>query len=292
MKKQKINLDFKGYYNTFRKKWWLLLIEAAVFAGIIALDLCIKDFLFEFLEENGSPYVLWEGFLNLRYSENYGAGFGMFGDSPITLIVLTTILVVGLLAFLVVALKYSEWLRVPLIMIAAGGIGNLADRIELGYVRDFFEYDFMDFAIFNIADVFVTVGAIMLIIYLIYIMVVEAKKSKEVFKAEQQAAEGGESENSVCDNCAEEVRNGFSNETAEQDAKRDEKTVAAYDIKPLDEADGEIDFDADVNDGNRAKDGEKGADISTVNDKALSDAVDFTPIKNKSANVADGEAND
>ena len=63
-------------------------------------------------------------------------------------------------------------------MVAAGGIGNLVDRTQLGYVRDFFEFTFMDFAIFNIADAFVTVGAIVLIVALILMLVFPSKDKR------------------------------------------------------------------------------------------------------------------
>ena len=63
-------------------------------------------------------------------------------------------------------------------MVAAGGIGNLVDRTQLGYVRDFFEFTFMDFAIFNIADTFVTVGAIVLIVGLIVTLIFPSKDKR------------------------------------------------------------------------------------------------------------------
>ena len=76
----------------------------------------------------------------------------------------------------------------------AGGIGNLVDRIVLGYVRDFIEYTIVytlfkeDFAICNLADAFLTIGVIMVIVYLIYSMVLESRKEKEKKAAESAIA--------------------------------------------------------------------------------------------------------
>ena len=76
-------------------------------------------------------------------------------------------------------------LHVALAMVLAGGLGNLVDRIAFGYVRDFIEYTIVytlfkrDFAICNLADVYLTIGVILVVIYLIYAMVLEAKKEKQ-----------------------------------------------------------------------------------------------------------------
>jgi len=63
------------------------------------------------------------------------------------------------------------WLiRIPLIMIFAGGVGNLYDRITFGAVRDMFEFLFMNFAIFNLADVFIVLGAISWTVFEVFVV--------------------------------------------------------------------------------------------------------------------------
>lgn len=77
-----------------------------------------------------------------------------------------------------------------------GGIGNIVDRIALGYVRDFLQFAFWEqFPVFNIADSFVTVGAFMLIVVLIVMLVKEGKKNQKEF--EEQQAKVGTDENLV-----------------------------------------------------------------------------------------------
>lgn len=187
--KEVVSKKLSDYASALKKRWPLLLLEAFILAAILALDLCLKDYLKEFLlGKSGMSYTLINGFMDLQYSENTGAGFGMFQGNTTALIVVTAIVIAIICFYLLFMQKDAEWLRIPLVFIVGGGIGNLVDRIALGYVRDFFKFTFVDFAIFNIADVFVTVGAILLIIALIVMMVQEGKKGKAKFEEEQATA--------------------------------------------------------------------------------------------------------
>lgn len=189
--------EIKAYFKDFRfdkphmKAALPFFIEILLFAFIITFDLTMKDYLYDFVvNRNGGYYTVVEGFFALNYSENTGMGFGLGQDSTTGITVMTCIVIVVVIGYLAVFRKDKAYIRIPLVMVAAGGIGNLVDRIALGYVRDFFELTFMDFAIFNIADSFVTVGAIALIIGLIVMMAVTAKDEKARQAAEE--AEGGE----------------------------------------------------------------------------------------------------
>lgn len=184
--KNKVKSYFTDYANELKSdkklfKRFLLIsgIEFLLLAFTIVFDLCMKEFLYDFLLKHDGNYVVVKGFLDLTYSENTGAGFGMFKDGTLALTVITAIIIVGIFGYLLVAKRKDIWLRISLVLIAGGGIGNLVDRIGLKYVRDFFEFTFMDFAIFNIADFFVTVGAFMLIFYLIYLIVIDFVKGKD-----------------------------------------------------------------------------------------------------------------
>lgn len=164
-----------------------MLIELGVLGVILLFDLLTKKYAVEFLStKSGWSYPLMEGFIHLTYTENTGAGFGMFSGNTTALTVITAIVIAGILVYLIIAQKETMWLRVPLLFIVGGGIGNLVDRIALGYVRDFIKFAFWDeFAIFNIADAFVTVGVFMLIIVLIVMLVQEGKKNRKAFEEEQ-----------------------------------------------------------------------------------------------------------
>ena len=199
--------EIKAYFKDFRfdkphmKAALPFFIEILLFAFIITFDLTMKDYLYDFVvNRNGGYYTVVEGFFALNYSENTGMGFGLGQDSTTGITVMTCIVIVVVIGYLAVFRKDKAYIRIPLVMVAAGGIGNLVDRIALGYVRDFFEFTFMDFAIFNIADSFVTVGAIALIIGLIVMMAVTAKDEKA-----RQAAEDGGGE-TPAENAAESAK--------------------------------------------------------------------------------------
>ena len=78
-----------------------------------------------------------------------------------------TVLVIGAaLVYLVKNYQKSIWLVLSLVLIISGGIGNFIDRVHLGYVVDMVQLDFIDFAIFNVADSYLTVGLLLLILIL------------------------------------------------------------------------------------------------------------------------------
>lgn len=167
-------------------------VEVLLFAFIITFDLCMKDYLYDFVEvRHGGNYTVIDGFLDLTYSENTGMGFGLGKGSTLGITVITAILIAAIIGYLLFFKKEKAYIRIPLIMVAAGGIGNLVDRTQLGYVRDFFEFTFVDFAIFNIADAFVTVGAIVLIVGLI-VTLFKPQKDKRADDGEpaEEAADG------------------------------------------------------------------------------------------------------
>ena len=107
--------------------------------------------------------------LNFTYLENRGAAFGILQDSRLFFIILTLVIVAVLVYYFVKNYKTShEILNIALAMIISGAIGNFYDRLLQGYVVDFIEFAFVKFPVFNIADIFVTLGSFLMIIYLIF----------------------------------------------------------------------------------------------------------------------------
>ena len=105
-----------------------------------------------------------EGLLSWAYTENRGAAFSMLSGRSAFLIVLTSALVEGIALYLISRPHCPCLERVGLWLVAAGGLGNLWDRLAYGYVIDFIRLDFVRFAIFNLADVFVSLGAVLVFI--------------------------------------------------------------------------------------------------------------------------------
>jgi len=140
-------------------------IFIAVVAILVGLDLWLKSWAATNLMGQDNR-VLIPSLLGLTYTRNTGAAFGLLGGfdwSRWVLAILKILLMAGLLWFYNrLPQKRRTWLfRVPLILIFAGGVGNLVDRLVLGYVRDMLEFLFVNFPIFNLADVFVVVGCIL-----------------------------------------------------------------------------------------------------------------------------------
>lgn len=117
--------------------------------------------------------------VQFRYAENTGMAFSMLSGARWIFIAVTVAVCVGVFYYMFSNKCKSLWLYWSLGVVLAGGVGNLIDRIRFGFVVDFIEPIFMDFAVFNIADCAVTLGAIVLIGYLVIDMFSEMKSAKE-----------------------------------------------------------------------------------------------------------------
>lgn len=117
-----------------------------------------------------------DGFLEFRYAENTGVAFSMFSGGRWVFIILTFAVAIGMLVYMFTKAQNNLWLYWSLGVIVAGAIGNLIDRIFLGYVIDFINPTFVRFAVFNIADCAVTLGTVSLVAYLIFDIFKKEKK--------------------------------------------------------------------------------------------------------------------
>lgn len=129
--------------------------RAAVFLALLALDRLTKWWALERLSPRGSIPVL--PFFHLTYVENTGAAFGMGRGMNAFFIVLSASLTAVLFYLMRVWDKKGPWVRWGLILVAAGAVGNLYDRLAYRFVVDFL--DFRAWPVFNAADSCVTVGA-------------------------------------------------------------------------------------------------------------------------------------
>lgn len=162
-----------------RKQWVYIAVEVVFFALLMVADLVSKKYISAYLDRVGGSAEFMPGFISLYYTENTGASFGIFQNGTMPLIVLTAVVMAGLFVFLALSRKEAESIRIPLVAILAGGVGNLVDRISLGYVRDFFNFEFMTFGIFNVADACISVGAVVLVIVVVVDIIREAKREKK-----------------------------------------------------------------------------------------------------------------
>ena len=137
---------------------------------LIALDQLSKLMVLRHLTGGGEVEII-PGFFRLLYVENRGAAFGILQEGR-PLFIVITIAVIGFLLYAIYRKREEVKgpLRVALVLILAGAVGNFIDRLRLHFVVDFLSFRFFghDFAVFNLADSFIVVGTILLMIYVLF----------------------------------------------------------------------------------------------------------------------------
>ena len=130
---------------------------------IIVVDQIVKYLSVVFLKPVSTIPVL-DGVFHLTYCENTGAAFSIFEGARWFFIIITSLFVIFILLLVFSGRVQSVVGSYLLSVVAAGGIGNLIDRIYQGYVVDMFDFRLINFAIFNVADIAVTCGGIAFVI--------------------------------------------------------------------------------------------------------------------------------
>ncbi|MGI6555975.1 MAG: signal peptidase II [Pseudoramibacter sp.] len=145
-----------------------MIFYAIVIAVCVAFDQIVKALAVRFLAPVTTVPIIPRVF-HLTYIENTGAAFSIFAGKSIFLIVLTSALIAVLIWLLVSLPKTKAYLTMntAFALVIGGAVGNLIDRIRLGYVVDFFDFRLIGFAIFNVADCFVVVGCALIMIQVI-----------------------------------------------------------------------------------------------------------------------------
>lgn len=140
--------------------------------SIAALLIIIADQVTKFLVASNftstTEIRLIPGIINLVYLHNTGAAFSIFSEHVNVLGFISVVFCIGITIYIYKKKPSSTMQKLSLSLIFAGAAGNAIDRICRGYVIDFIETAFIDFPVFNIADIAITAGAVLLIIYVIF----------------------------------------------------------------------------------------------------------------------------
>lgn len=144
---------------------------------VALIDYIIKIFVLNNLKPIGSLAVI-PGLFSLTYVENRGAAFGMLSNARWIFIVFTFIVIAVLIYFIFKKRITSKLFNISAILIIGGGIGNLIDRIFYGFVVDYLSVSFFP-PVCNFADYCITVGAGLMVIYLIFFTDFLSKKDKQ-----------------------------------------------------------------------------------------------------------------
>jgi signal peptidase II len=169
---------------------WIVVIVVSIFA-----DQLTKQLVVNFLDKN-EPFELIPGVFRFTYVENRGAAFGMLDDKRWVFMIISTVAIIGLFVYMWKFCRNNKMLSFGLSLIIGGGIGNMIDRVVLGYVIDFI--DFCAFPkiwmwVFNVADTCVCVGAGMVVLSLLIDICKDARvKKKDGISTETEVKENKE----------------------------------------------------------------------------------------------------
>lgn len=167
----------------------MLIAVLSVLFGSVILDQLTKAIVV-------SQMALYEevpflpGLIRFYHTRNTGAAFSMFSDNRWVFMVFSVIAMM-IMTYLLVKFHGRHWLlSVSLAAVLGGGIGNMIDRVLSGYVVDFLDFQFMKFAVFNVADIFVTCGSVALAVYILFIEPKVERRLQEQKEAASAAEEG------------------------------------------------------------------------------------------------------
>ena len=121
--------------------------------------------------KGNEPFVLWEGVFELHYLENRGAAFGILQNQQFFFVCITIIMAVVIVTCFWRTPRDKKFLpmKITLVFLLAGAIGNFIDRMVRGFVVDFFFFSLIDFPIFNVADIYVTVSFAVLAVLILFV---------------------------------------------------------------------------------------------------------------------------
>ena len=137
--------------------------------GFVTLDQLTKKCAVLFLKGQ-DPVILIRNVFQLYYLENHGAAFGLLQGRR-SVFICITVIILALIIYLYVRIPFKRKfrvLRILMVLIAAGAVGNFIDRVTQHYVVDFFYFEWINFPVFNVADIYVTCATILLVLVILF----------------------------------------------------------------------------------------------------------------------------
>ena len=141
---------------------WIIIIAASVILDQVTKYIVVQSMIPK------ESIVLIENIFSFSYVQNYGAAWGMFSEHRWVFMTVTSLALIIMPIILYRYRKTHFLFSLSLSLFIGGAIGNMIDRVFLGYVVDFLEFTFIDFPTFNVADICVVAGAIVMIVYALF----------------------------------------------------------------------------------------------------------------------------
>lgn len=137
-----------------------------VFIAVLILIDQITKYIVSIQLQNGREIDIIKNIFSLSYVENRGIAFGMMQGGRWFFVIFTILILLAYIYYYNKVLKYKKdiFYNISLILIVSGAIGNFIDRVHLGYVIDFLYFKLINFPVFNLADIYVVIGAILYVI--------------------------------------------------------------------------------------------------------------------------------
>ena len=156
--------------NWSKRKKIFITFDFLMIILLTAIDQYTKYLAVLHLKEKPAFNII-DGVFELRYLENRGAAFGMLQNQKEFFLLITSVVLVAICYILVKIPEEKKYniLHLLLVLITAGAIGNMIDRIRLEYVVDFFYFVLINFPIFNMADIYVSVACVLLAIVMLFV---------------------------------------------------------------------------------------------------------------------------
>ncbi len=160
-----------------------MILSVCLIVGIVLFDQITKWIVVETIPLHGRVPFL-EGFVEFYHIRNEGAAWGMLADHRWVFLVFSTVGIIGMCYVLYKYGKESALMRWAIAFIVGGGIGNMIDRLfrvgEAGehFVVDFLNFQFISFPVFNVADSFISIGAVLFVLYVIKDEIIATMKKK------------------------------------------------------------------------------------------------------------------
>jgi signal peptidase II len=175
---------------------WIIVIAAS-----ILLDQLTKLIVVNSMELYDS-IVLIPKLFSFTYIPNYGAAWGMFSEHRWVFMVVTSVALIIMPIILYKYRKVHVLFNLSLSLFIGGAIGNMIDRVFVGYVVDFLEFTFIDFPVFNVADICVVFGAGIMIVYALFFdktFFVDKKPAPSTVSKEEDTADDGTNQKNTDD---------------------------------------------------------------------------------------------